>query len=99
MGLMTESKIYQNDNLSLSLLAESMSLNSHQLSELINTGYGVSFSRYIREKRVELAKNLLINEPKSSVLAISLETGFKSQSNFYAAFKEITGKSPGAYRS
>jgi len=96
--MMKESKLYQNESLSLSSLAEAMQLTGHQLSELINTQYGVSFSKYIREIRVEQAKLLLINEPNSSVLAISLETGFKSQSNFYAAFKDLTGHSPGHYR-
>jgi len=96
--LMLTSKIYQNENLNLALLAESMQLTNHQLSELINSHFGVSFSKYIRQQRVDAAKRLLSNEPNSSILAISMETGFKSQSNFYAAFKEITGQSPGSYR-
>ena len=95
---MKSNRLYQNDSLNLAMLAEAMDLTSHQLSELINVHFGMSFSRYIREQRVTAAKQLLRNEPDSSILAISLETGFKSQSNFYAAFKEITGQSPGDYR-
>ena len=96
--LMIAEKIYQNENLSLSSLADALQLTIHQLSELINTQFDVSFSRYIREQRIKEAKRLLADEPNSSVLAVSMETGFKSQSNFYAAFKEITGMSPGGYR-
>ncbi|TQV72118.1 AraC family transcriptional regulator [Aliikangiella marina] len=96
--LMQQANIYQNENLNLSTLAEATELTSHQLSELINTQFGVSFSQYLREVRIERAKYLLKNEPQSSILSISMETGFKSQSNFYAAFKEITGQSPGNYR-
>ncbi len=96
--LMEESRIYQNESLSLSILADTMGITGHQLSELINTHYGVNFSKYIRALRVERAKYLLMNEPNSSVLSISMETGFKSQSNFYAAFKELTNQSPGSYR-
>jgi len=96
--LMNASKIYENENLGLSQLAESLDLTGHQLSELINTQFGISFSRYLRKVRVDRAKILLMTEPSSSVLSISMETGFKSQSNFYAAFKEITGVSPGGYR-
>lgn len=97
-GLMVVEKIYQNENLSLSLLAEAMDLTSHQLSELINTRFGMGFSRYVREQRVAEAQRLLCDDATSSVLAISLMTGFKSQSNFYAAFREITGETPGNYR-
>lgn len=96
--LMKQAKLYQNENLNLAMVAEAMDLSVHQLSELVNVQFGMNFSRYIRERRVEAAKKLLAKEPDSSVLAIGMETGFKTQSNFYAAFKEITGMSPGAYR-
>ena len=97
-NLMKESKIFENENLSLSQLAKELELSGHQLSELINTKFEVSFSRYLRQVRVEQAKVLLNSEPNSSILSISMETGFKSQSNFYSAFKEMTGQSPGNFR-
>lgn len=96
--LMIEEKAYQNENLSLAVLAEQIDLNSHQLSELINTQFKFGFSKYVRQHRVNAAKKLLIEQPDVSILAISMETGFNSQSNFYAAFKEITGQSPGQFR-
>ena len=96
--LMKISRLYQNDNLSLAMLAEAMGLTSHQLSELVNRQFGVNFSRYIQEQRVSAAKLQLLKEPKSSVLSIGLEAGFATQSSFYAAFNEIAGMSPGAYR-
>lgn len=96
--LMVEERIFENENLNLGLLAETLGISSHQLSELINTEFGYGFSRYIRERRVAEARRLLVDDPNSSILAISLMTGFKSQSNFYAAFREITGEAPGTYR-
>ena len=97
-GLMAVEKIYQNENLNLALLAEAADLTSHQLSELINTEFGIGFSRFVREQRVAEAQRLLREDTTSSILDISLTTGFRSQSNFYAAFREITGESPGSYR-
>ena len=97
-NLMIIEKMYQNDNLNLAMVAEELKLSPHQLSELVNVKFGINFSRYIRDQRVAAAKKLLVSEPDASVLAIGLETGFKSQSNFYAAFKEITNMSPGSYR-
>ena len=96
--LMTESKTYEHEGLSLSSLASDVGISSHQLSELINTRLGMGFARYVRECRVRAAKALLISAPAQSILSISMDTGFRSQSAFYAAFKELTGQSPGDYR-
>lgn len=91
-------KLYTDETLSLSKLAEQIGVNTHQLSELINTRFKKSFSQFIREYRVNEAKQMLIAEPKASVLSIGLSTGFTSQSNFYSAFRDITGMAPGNYR-
>lgn len=96
--LMQSQKLYQNADLDLPSLAESLGLTHYQLSELINTRLGKSFSRYLREQRVEAAKAQLLNEPKATVLGIGLEAGFSSQSNFYEAFREIVGMTPGQFR-
>jgi AraC-like DNA-binding protein len=96
--LLTEQKIYRNENLSLSHLAEDTGLSSHQVSELINTYFSMGFSRLIRHHRVEDAKRQLVDEPKASVLSIGLAVGFNSQSNFYTAFRELTGETPGQFR-
>jgi len=96
--IMDTEKLYTLESLSLSMLAEQLQLNSHQLSELINTEFQQGFSKYIRQYRVEAAKELLISEPVSSVLSIGLSVGFSTQSNFYTAFRDIVGMPPGQYR-
>jgi AraC-like DNA-binding protein len=95
---MTVSKAYQDEKLNLSSLADQLGLSSHQLSELVNTRLGRGFSKYVRDCRVEAAKTLLVSAPSQSILSISMDTGFRSQSAFYAAFKEATGQSPGDWR-
>lgn len=96
--LMSDGKAYQNEALSLATLANEVGITSHQLSELINSRLGLGFSKYVRECRVRAAKALLISAPSQSILSIGMDTGFRSQSAFYAAFKEATGQSPGDYR-
>ncbi|HTU64739.1 MAG TPA: helix-turn-helix domain-containing protein [Steroidobacteraceae bacterium] len=96
--LMTTQKLYVNEALSLSSLAAELGISGHQLSELVNARLKMGFSRYVRERRVEAAKQLLVSAPSQSILSVSLDTGFRSQSSFYAAFKEITGQSPGDFR-
>lgn len=97
--LMTVEKYFQNEELTLLTMAEAAELTSHQLSELINTEFGYGFPRYIREYRIDEAKRLLLDDTSVSILAVSMMTGFKSQSNFYTAFKQSTGESPGGYRT
>lgn len=96
--LMRNDRIYVDPDLSLPTLAAQLGLNSHQLSELINSRLGKGFSRYLRELRIEAAKGMLCAEPASSVLSVGLSVGFTSQSNFYEAFREIEGTTPGQYR-
>ncbi len=96
--LMTQEKLYRNESLSLAMVADNLGIGSHQLSELVNVHHGCSFSTYIRRHRIEEAKALLLKDPKASVLSVGLSTGFRSQSNFYVAFKDLTGQSPGAFR-
>ena len=96
--LMQERKLFQENNLDLFTLATELELSSHQLSELMNSCLGKSFSRYIPEQRVEAAKKRLHEAPKMSVLSVGLSVGFTSQSNFYEAFREIVGTSPAKYR-
>lgn len=97
-SLMQQDRLYSDPELGLSALAERLGLTPHQLSELVNTRLGKGFSRYLRECRVEAAKAMLLAEPKASVLSVGLNVGFTSQSNFYEAFREIEGGTPGQYR-
>ena len=95
---MDDERAWLDENLGLASLAAQVGLSPHQLSELVNTQFGVGFSRWVRGHRVEAARRMLLDEPDASVLSIGLAVGFTSQSNFYAAFREITGEVPGRYR-
>ena len=96
--LMCEEKVFRDESLSLASVAALLDISPHQLSELINTQYKMGFPRYVRGFRVEEACRLLKEEPEATVLAISIETGFHSQSSFYTAFREAKGTSPGQFR-
>jgi transcriptional regulator GlxA family with amidase domain len=89
---------YRDPALNLPTLAQELGLGAHQLSELVNTRLGKGFSRYLRELRIQDAKQMLVQEPSASVLSVGLSAGFAAQSNFYEAFREIEGMTPGRYR-
>jgi len=97
-SLMAADRSYVDSDLSLPKLAERLGLHAHQLSELMNARMGKGFSRYLREQRVAAAKAMLCDEPSASVLSVGLSVGFSSQSNFYEAFREIEGMTPGQFR-
>lgn len=97
-ALMGSDRIYVDSDLSLPNLAERLELSPHQLSELLNARLGKSFSRYLRELRIAAAQTMLRDEPSASVLSVGLSVGFTSQSNFYEAFRDIEGMTPGQFR-
>lgn len=97
--LFEQEHLYRDPDLSLSRLAEQLDLNSHQVSELINTQLDTSFPRLVRQYRIEAAQRMLVDEPKASVLSIGLSVGFNSQSSFYSAFKDVAGTVPSHYRA
>ncbi|MBK6905965.1 MAG: AraC family transcriptional regulator [Rhodocyclaceae bacterium] len=97
-GLMSTEHLFEDGELSLAALAARLGVSSHQLSELMNVHLGKSFARFLREQRVAAARRMLVAEPSASVLSVGLSVGFSAQSNFYEAFREIEGMTPGQFR-
>ncbi len=97
-SIMEAERLFQDDSLSLSGLAERLDLSAHQLSELINTRFDTNFYGFVNEYRVEYARQLLAERPELSVTAVGFEAGFNTNSVFYEAFRRKTGVSPGAFR-
>lgn len=92
-------KPYLNPTLTLSNLAMTMGLSEKIISQVINQQYNQNFLTFINSYRVEEAKRLLNDfyKNKSTMLGISLDSGFNSRSAFYGAFKKHTGMTPTEY--
>ncbi len=58
---------------------------------------GKTFTQFVNEIRILHARKLLTEE-QDSISNVALESGFNNFSYFDRIFKEITGKSPSAYR-
>jgi len=97
-NLMTEKKIYRDDEINLADTAISLGITHHQLSQLLNERLSMNFNTYINSYRIEDAKKLLIANPDRTVLTIAYEVGFNSKSSFYESFTKITGITPVEYR-
>lgn len=99
--VMTEDRAYLESDLTLGVLAARIGVTSHQLSQFLSLHRRQSFYDYVNGWRVEAVKATL-RRPGSegrSLLEIALECGFGSKSTFNAAFKRLTGSSPGAWRT
>ena len=93
-------KLYLNPELSTRNLSEKLRIPPYILSKLLNEHLGKSFSEFINEKRIAEAQRLLeLPENRdSTIYAIAVDSGFKSESGFYVNFKKFIRMTPNQYK-
>lgn len=83
--------------LSLKKLATLAELTPYHFARSFRDAVGQSPHAFVIGRRIDLAKSQL--ESDSADLAdVALNTGFSSQQHFTAAFRKVTGMTPGKYR-
>jgi len=99
--IIVHEKQYQNPNLTLKSLSESVNQSPQIISQVINQESGKNFNHFVNTFRIEESKRLLQLEAfqHQTIAAIAYEVGFNSISSFNTAFKKQTGETPMAYRS
>lgn len=90
------SKNYGSD-LSVEMLASIVFLTPDYLSRLFKKSTGKSLSQYIRQYRMDKAKELLIHTNKK-IIDIGIQVGYPNYSYFCQSFREYSGTSPEKYR-
>lgn len=90
-------KNHLEDDLSLTRIAQEVSLNPSYLSRWYKRITGKGISDYIYEKRVERSKELLLGSTYK-MHEISAKVGFSDQHYFYRFFKKAIGCTPQEYR-
>jgi tetratricopeptide (TPR) repeat protein len=97
--LIKEERIYTRKQLSLADLAKTLNTNTAYLSRLINDHYKTNFPNFLNKLRVQEAQKMLTREEfkNQTFEAIAESVGFHSRSAFNAAFKNITGVTPGFF--
>jgi AraC-like DNA-binding protein len=78
-------------------LARWVGLNRRKLSEGFRQVLGTTPFGYLRDYRLELAQQLLMNSEKS-VEEIALAVGYTNRGHFAAAFRKKFGMNPKAYQ-
>ena len=98
--LMLRVKIYQDPELRLDGLADSLNLPPRTVSTLLNQHYKQNFYDFINHYRVMDAKRQLsaAGNTNKSIQRIFEDAGFNSKTTFNTLFKRSTGKTPSEYR-
>ncbi|GAA0356940.1 AraC family transcriptional regulator [Bacillus horti] len=86
------------DPLSIPQLAKAVNLNTHKLKEGFKSMYGQTVFSYIKEARIEKARELLLEREDLSIYDIVIEVGYSSTGHFAKAFREKLGTTPRDYR-
>jgi AraC-like DNA-binding protein len=98
-NLMDNERLFLDNELGLPELAKEMGISPHDLSYLLNEGFGVNFFQFINRYRVNEAKQLMLSDKYRhlNILGIAYNAGFNSKTTFNTAFKKETGLSPSQF--
>ena len=84
-------------NLSLDLISDKFYINKYYLTRLFKSTYGSTINKYILNKKITKAKELL-RFSDLNISNISLQCGFNDANYFARAFNLAEGTSPNNYR-
>jgi AraC-like DNA-binding protein len=100
LKIMRDDRAYLQSDLTLPRLAGTVDCSVNHLSQVINSGFGMSFFDFLNQHRIAHAKELLtqLDDKSGAILNVAFTVGFNSNSAFYAAFKKCVGQTPAQYR-
>ena len=93
-----DDKKYLASQLTIDDMAAAMGTNKLYMSRYINRKYGVNFSAWITQLRLEEAKSYMKANPNVKQEEVAFHSGFSSSSYFSKVFSRIEGMTPAAWR-
>jgi len=96
--LLTEKRIYTDNNLTLARVARRLSVPVRDVSNAINRLTGENFSRYINGFRILHAQRALL-ETQLPITEVMFDAGFVSKSSFNTEFRRVVGQTPSQFRA
>lgn len=99
ISLMEERKLYLRKDLRIADVAAELGTNSTYVSACLNGQLGKSFNDFVSSYRVQYAQQLIQSHPQMPLDQVADESGFSSERSFYRIFKDVTGSSPGEWRT
>ena len=83
--------------LALKSISKELHTNTAYLGQLFKKELGISFSEYLNNYRMQIAKNILL-KTNLSIEEIAIAVGFKEISYFSRKFKQLFNQTPNDYR-
>ena len=85
--------------LTLGSLAEKVSMKKSEVSQVINSGLGLTFFELINSRRLDSFKKMVESgeSRKLSISGMAYHSGFNNRATFYKYFKASTGMTPSEY--
>ncbi|SHJ67740.1 AraC-type DNA-binding protein [Arenibacter nanhaiticus] len=99
LELLAQRKLYLKQDFTVTKFARELEMPAHHLSYFIHQYYGISFTTYKNNLRMEHAKYLIDNGflENNTMEALAEECGFANRSSFSKAFKNLKNLSPSEY--
>jgi two-component system, response regulator YesN len=72
-------------------------MSRHHFSRTFKNAMGVTFQKYLNERRVEKAKDMMKNS-RLTITEIAFFVGYADMTNFTRMFRKETGYTPSQYK-
>lgn len=99
-NIICKQKKYKDKEYSARQLASDLNTNTRYISAVVSVCFGMNYTSFVNNQRVNYAKTLLANKKFSKLRMdeVSEMSGFSNRQSFYAAFYKFTGITPRQYK-
>jgi AraC-like DNA-binding protein len=98
-GIIDNEQPHLRADLSLDDLAKNLDVSPRDLSQTINSTFGMNFSAFMNSERVKVAAQKLRAANAPAIKSIMYDSGFKSKTAFNLEFKKVFGVTPSHYKN
>lgn len=92
-------RTHAREDLRVEQLAAYCHMSAASFYEHFRYSFGTSPAAYVRELRVSMAREMLINNEQIPLKTVAAECGFANATSFSQIFKAVTGETPSAFRA
>ena len=99
LSMMEYVEHHYREPISLQSAALRFSYHPSYVSRVFKAQTGMSFTKYLSTKRIEVAKQILRLSPDTRLADLAVQAGIPDLNYFCKIFKRLTGKTPHQYRN